>query len=701
FLKDTAASITAEKRLFGSNPSTHTVTANFATQRTFDFEHQNLSIDTGVTVDNAATVYISGAPNNTGLGTLTNRYALWVASGNAKFNDKVSIGTTSTTYALNVTGADEATLALNATAGEPAIFYDQAGSHKWEQRVGADFQLYSYTSSSWPFTILGSSGNLGIGTTNPLAKIDVVGNTMYFRDTAEANGVTIDPANGAVQQIYSDYFNAGTEQDLVLGTYANRANQLYLDTSGNVGIGTINPATHLDILGNGRQLDINASTATSTVYQRIQNGSAIGYFGVEGSVAGTFLTGSTAYATIVGAGASGVPLQFGTAGTVRATIDHLGNVGIGTASPDKKLVVQGAVTSFKVDDYVSTSYGPQISTSNDKLVLPNTLYLGDSTVKIFKSSGLTLHGDNGVSLNYYSGADLTGLRLTNTGLVGIGTTSPTALLNTKGNLSSALTGTVSVTINTATVTGVGTAFTTELAVGDSIKIGSEIFTVSAIGSATSLTLDSNHLAGASGVTAYRDPTLLAVDNGDAVNKLTVTRSGNVGIGTTSPTKRLQIQGQASETAGTVLLGVYSNGTLGTGGSLFEAQTSGGVGLRVTEIGAFQMITPSVQFAGAGNTIVTFSGIGNSHQFTSSNTTQNVTDWTFNAGKNAGGNRTAGNLFAIANNDVTKVLVDYAGNVGIGTTTPGATLHVDASSGGIIRATRLGTGVGIIQLEADG
>ena len=67
----------------------------------------------------------------------------------------------------------------------------------------------------------------------------------------------------------------------------------------------------------------------------------------------------------------------------------------------------------------------------------------------------------------------------------------------------ALTGTVSVTAGTAAVTGTGTAFTTELAVGDAIKIGSEVFTVSAIASPTSLTLDSNHVAGASGATAYR------------------------------------------------------------------------------------------------------------------------------------------------------------------------------------------------------
>ena len=42
-----------------------------------------------------------------------------------------------------------------------------------------------------------------------------------------------------------------------------------------------------------------------------------------------------------------------------------------------------------------------------------------------------------------------------------------------------------------------------------------------------------------------------------------------------------------------------------------------------------------------------------------------------------------------------------GSVGIGTTNPATTLHVDASGGGIVRVSRLGTGSGILQMEADG
>jgi hypothetical protein len=119
--------------------------------------------------------------------------------------------------------------------------------------------------------------------------------------------------------------------------------------------------------------------------------------------------------------------------------------------------------------------------------------------------------------------------------VGGGTAAPTAVVHTRGNLSSALAGTVTVTQNSAAVTGTGTAFDTELSVGDSIKIGTEVFTVSAIASATSLTLDSNYLGSSgSGLNAYRDPNLFAVDNGDSVSKLVVTKSGKVGIGNAAP-----------------------------------------------------------------------------------------------------------------------------------------------------------------------
>jgi hypothetical protein len=68
---------------------------------------------------------------------------------------------------------------------------------------------------------------------------------------------------------------------------------------------------------------------------------------------------------------------------------------------------------------------------------------------------------------------------------------------------SSLTGTYSVTAGSTTVTGVGTAANTEMQVGDILVLGGRATRVTAIANTTSLTLESAHLTGASGVTATR------------------------------------------------------------------------------------------------------------------------------------------------------------------------------------------------------
>lgn len=64
----------------------------------------------------------------------------------------------------------------------------------------------------------------------------------------------------------------------------------------------------------------------------------------------------------------------------------------------------------------------------------------------------------------------------------------------------ALTGTVTVSAASKAVTGSGTLFTTQLNAGDFIKIGSQNVKVATITNNTTLTLEDNHTAGASGVT---------------------------------------------------------------------------------------------------------------------------------------------------------------------------------------------------------
>lgn len=92
-------------------------------------------------------------------------------------------------------------------------------------------------------------------------------------------------------------------------------------------------------------------------------------------------------------------------------------------------------------------------------------------------------------------------------------------------LSSRLTGTVSKTAASSTLTGSSTLFTTELAVGDAIKVGNEVFTVSAIASTTSLTLDSAAVLSESTKYCYKDFSLWGAASGDGAQRVSVTSTG--------------------------------------------------------------------------------------------------------------------------------------------------------------------------------
>jgi hypothetical protein len=96
-----------------------------------------------------------------------------------------------------------------------------------------------------------------------------------------------------------------------------------------------------------------------------------------------------------------------------------------------------------------------------------------------------------------------------------------------GSLTQALSGTVAVNINSTAVTGTGTQFSTQLAIGDAIKIGTEVFTVAAITSNTTLTLNRTHPSGVSNVVAYTDPKLFAINNGAGVEKISVDKGGSL------------------------------------------------------------------------------------------------------------------------------------------------------------------------------
>ena len=122
-----------------------------------------------------------------------------------------------------------------------------------------------------------------------------------------------------------------------------------------------------------------------------------------------------------------------------------------------------------------------------------------------------------------------------------------SLLSVRGINFGAIGGTVTVTAGSTAVTGVNTGFTSFVGVGDRIKIGvsNEIRTVVAVASDTSLTVDSNFSTAESGVTLTPLASLFRADDSSANPKVLISDTGNLGLGTLTPTQTLDVVGNAN------------------------------------------------------------------------------------------------------------------------------------------------------------
>lgn len=108
-----------------------------------------------------------------------------------------------------------------------------------------------------------------------------------------------------------------------------------------------------------------------------------------------------------------------------------------------------------------------------------------------------------------------------------------------------VTGTVAVANSSATVTGTGTAFTTELKVGNSLVIATVPYGITAIANTTSLTLSSVYAGTtATGLTVTANESPLYIANGD--------KAKIFGVDTTEAavTKQITHAGWVQQTTGT-------------------------------------------------------------------------------------------------------------------------------------------------------
>jgi hypothetical protein len=209
------------------------------------------------------------------------------------------------------------------------------------------------------------------------------------------------------------------------GTYSTRAMQekMRLTSAGNLGIGTASPVANLTVVGS-----------------TLLNGTAIGLNDANPSYGGISFgfDGGPNLAQIVAVNASTSSLGFytkasGAVPSERMRIDAAGYVGIGTTAPAAKLHVQHAGTTAITVKSTSTSGGAALNldTGSGSGYSSQIAFAKDGTT-VWALGGKDIgsaSGDRFSLYNYSAGANF--FTVDTSGKVGIGTVSPTAKLEVK------------------------------------------------------------------------------------------------------------------------------------------------------------------------------------------------------------------------------------------------------------------------------
>jgi len=250
-----------------------------------------------------------------------------------------------------------------------------------------EFGIYDINAGMARF-ILNSNGNVGIGTTTPAAaltvsrsgvnsggaypalQIETTGSGNIYGPVLYLNGTS--GTNGRMWGLISSgaYDAAGTGAAGNFAIYdTNAGSRLVINSSGHVGIGTINPQNRLHVEGGGATEWMRISSTAS--------GSA-GAFDIYSSASGGFNAGTVGFNTN-----STAPIAFNNGGMETMRIAYGGNVGIGTTSPGSQLTIRSGSTGVSIEPGSGNYFGTLAFNRESK------------TGAIFNSSGNAFQINNG------------------------------------------------------------------------------------------------------------------------------------------------------------------------------------------------------------------------------------------------------------------------------------------------------------------
>ena len=353
--------------------------------------------------------------------------------------------------------------------------------------------------------IFTTGGNVGIGTTSPTALLEVNGTGRFTGSGGGTNGSLLVTGmdiyghtfciggaaahkrlvfnhSGTIGNIFSYDYGSGVAQNLQLQ-----------GPGGNVGIGTTSPISKLDVRDTSTvQINLQAGSVQTKIWSNSDNNT---YFQTSGDVVFTAIDSATLRTICLRTG---------------------GNVGIGIGTPQVKLDVAGSIGIY---------YGSAIH------VAPGSNWPSGTTKLI--ESGWEINGMGGDCTSIYTPGASNGTarinisssgRINFDGNVGIGTKSPGAKLEiADGTGDGTKYGTLQITQDNASI--IATA--NNVAQISFIRSGSYVHGLGYLRNSNTFGFGAGQVAN---VATF------------APNYLAIKTDGNIGIGTTDPTNRLQVGG---------------------------------------------------------------------------------------------------------------------------------------------------------------
>jgi hypothetical protein len=606
-------------------------------------------------------------------------------------NGFVGIGTQAPSNALDVVGVVDATrgLIVNPTSITPTFAGNQfytfvqapTGSNAFYSgdvysdtgfAIGIDTSDKDNTNKSKLKFMFGSSagnfltsaarmtfdnnGNIGIGNSNPLYRLDVAGGMRVVQD-GSAGSLRIGPFNAGSEASIGFYntsnlAGSGTGAFWVMGQNSynvgasnfaigcqTTGHTMAILSNGNVGMGTLTPGYKLDVSGDLATTNFVlrnsfSSTGDYTIFNKV-NGMA--------NTKGLIRMDQAGQLQLQSADTQNILLQ--TSNVVRMTVNgSTGNVGIGTSSPAYSLDVNGVA---KCSNIVFGTYGV-LRNDGDYTTRVNMLDSNTNSTEI--AIGHDATANNNFTIGYRNGTaagNRTG-SVSNYLYISPWGTSPTAVFTAGGNVG----------VGTTTPGYKMDVFGLTRFVQDG-NAGSIRITPATPGQEASIGFYNTSNMNGSGAGAFWvmghssfgvGASNFAIGCQTTGQTMSILSNGNVGVGTLTPAQKLDVSGKVQASQGWAgtgssagLLGgtimtifCERNGTTSVGDRLAWGNgSSTAVGLRMPFAGKIHFATLNVSSYTSGSAtfgirITNSSGTStlstSSYITTVSNTTGSSSDW---------------------------------------------------------------------------